>query len=405
MTNSLNANPSVLAFRNGKLILPNSSVEDAVLIARNGVIEYAGAAKSHLPKNAIVVDARGGMIAPGFVDIHVHGGDGADFMDGTVEAVRTAIRCHAKHGTTSLFPTTTTGSPAQIEAMLQATAIAKTQWTPEHGARIAGVHLYGPFFALDKMGCHRPDGRRDPTRTEYSRYFDTKMVSIATCAAELSGADAFYKAARKHGCFITCGHSNANWTEMDRAFRNGMRHVDHFWCAMSSVVSLRTRFGTPMQASMEQFVLANTEMSTEVIADGCHLSDELLNFAFRMKGASHLCLVTDSSRALDMPPGRYAFGDIRDEKWFLNDGEVGRTMDGKGLASSTAGMDRMVRVMVRATKAPLHEIFRMASLTPAERVGIESACGSLEPGKRADVLLLNKTLHPRRVFIGGVEVI
>jgi N-acetylglucosamine-6-phosphate deacetylase len=405
MTKSRNSTPSVVAIRNGKLVLPDNSVEDAVLIARNGVIEYAGAAKAPLPKDAIAVDARGGIIAPGYVDIHVHGGAGADFMDGTVDAVRTAIRCHAKHGTTTIYPTTTTGSPEQIKAMLQATAIAKTQWTPQHGARIAGVHLYGPFFAPDKVGCHRLDGRRDPTRVEYSRYFDTQLVSIATCAAELPGADAFYRAARKHGCFITCGHSNANWAEMKRAFRNGMRHVDHFWCAMSSVVSLRTRCGTPMQASMEQFVLANIEMSTEVIADGCHLSDELLNFAFRMKGASRLCLVTDSSRALDMPPGRYRFGDNRDGEWFLSDGQVGRSIDGNGLASSTAGMDRMVRVMVRATKAPLYDVFRMASLTPAERVGIASECGSLEPGKRADILLLNKKLHTKRVFIGGVEMI
>ena len=106
-----------------------------------------------------------------------------------------------------------------------------------------------------------------------------------------------------------------------------------------------------------------------------------------------------------MPPGRYRFGDNRDGEWFLSDGQVGRSIDGNGLASSIAGMDRMVRVMVRATKAPLHDIFRMASLTPAERVGIASECGSLEPGKRADILLLNKKLHPKRVFMGGVELI
>jgi N-acetylglucosamine-6-phosphate deacetylase len=106
-----------------------------------------------------------------------------------------------------------------------------------------------------------------------------------------------------------------------------------------------------------------------------------------------------------MPPGRYRFGDNRAGEWFLSDGQVGRSVDGNGLASSAAGMDRMVRVMVRATKAPLYDIFRMASLTPAERVGIAGECGSLEPGKRADILLLNKKLHPKRVFIGGVEMI
>ena len=110
---------------------------------------------------------------------------------------------------------------------------------------------------------------------------------------------------------------------MKSAFKAGMRHVDHFWCAMSSVASLRSRFGTPMQASMEQYVLATAEMSTEVIADGCHLSPELLRFAWQMKGPERLCLVTDSSRALDMPAGKYRFGCQADGEWFLHDGQVG----------------------------------------------------------------------------------
>jgi N-acetylglucosamine-6-phosphate deacetylase len=388
---------------NGTLVLPDRVIEDGALITRGGIIELVGRRKERLPKNANVIDACGGFIAPGFVDIHVHGGNGSDFMDGSIEAIKTAICCHAKHGTTTIFPTTTTGSSAQIEEMLKATAVAKNEWEPEHGARIAGVHLYGPFFAPDKVGCHRLDGRRSPTRQEFDRYFATDMIRIATCAAELPGADSFYKAAKKRGCLITCGHSNASWTEMERAYRYGMRHVDHFWCAMSSVASLRARFGTPMQASMEQFVLAQSEMSTEVIADGCHLSDELLRFAFQMKGARRLCLVTDSSRALDMPPGRYRFGDQRDGEWFEHDGLVGRSIDGPGLASSAAGMDRMIRVMARATRAPIHDVIRMASLTPAELTGIADECGSLEIGKRADIVVLNKKLIPKRVFVGGVE--
>ena len=394
---------SATLFINGKLILPDRTLDEGMVIARDGIIEYAGKPKTRVPKDAVTVDAQGGILSPGFVDIHVHGGDGADFMDGTPAAVRAAIRCHARHGTTTIFPTTTTGSPEQVEAMLHATAAVKAAWAPDKGARIAGVHLYGPFFAPDKVGCHRKEGRRDPTAAEYGRYFNTKLVGIATCAAELPGAESFYKAARKRRCLITCGHSNSTWAEMDRAFRCGMRHVDHFWCAMSSVVSLRARCGTPMQAGMEQFVLAHAEMSTEVIADGCHLSDELLNFAYRMKGAPRLCLVTDSSRALDMPKGRYRFGNGEDGEWFLHDGRVGRTLDGIGLASSTAGMDRMLRTMVRATKAPLHDVIRMASLTPAERTGIAHECGSLERGKRADVLVLDPKLKPKRVFVGGME--
>jgi N-acetylglucosamine-6-phosphate deacetylase len=200
---------------------------------------------------------------------------------------------------------------------------------------------------------------------------------------------------------ITCGHSNSTYGEMAEAFKNGMRHVDHFWCVMSSVTSLRPRCGTPMQAGMEQFVLIEPEMSTEVIADGSHLSDELLNFAYRMKGAKRLCLVTDSSRALDMPPGRYKFGNEQDGDWFLNDGEVGRTLDSSNLASSIAGMDRMVRTMFRATGGELVDVIRMASLTPAERVGVDGELGSIAVGKRADLVVWASKLKVRQVYLGG----
>src|SRR5262249_27529345 len=150
--------------------------------------------------------------------------------------------------------------------------------------------------AADKVGCHSVEGRRDPNPEEYERFLAQGLIRVATCAAELPGAEAFYRAAQRHGCLITCGHSNATWAEMAHAYDAGVRHVDHFWCAMSSVPSIRARCGTPMQGSMEQFVLARPEMSTEIIADGCHLSSELMDFAFQMKGASRVCLVTDANR-------------------------------------------------------------------------------------------------------------
>jgi N-acetylglucosamine-6-phosphate deacetylase len=187
---------------------------------------------------------------------------------------------------------------------------------------------------------------------------------------------------------------------MTKAFESGVRHVDHFWCAMSSVSSLRGRFGTPMQASMEQFVLANRDMSTEVIADGQHLSPELLEFAFRMKGASRLLLVTDSNRAVDMPPGTYRFGSEEDGPWIESNGKVGY-VPGQGLASSVVGMDTMVRTMANQTSATLPEVVRMASLTPAERVGLSDETGSLQVGKWADILILNRDLEVKQVFVRG----
>lgn len=392
----------ITAFR-GRVILPTEVVTSGVVICRGDRIE-AVRRGSRVPREARIVEAGSGWIAPGLIDLHVHGAAGCDYMDGTAEAVRIVNRAHLRLGTTTIFPTTTTGSPAQVMRMLHACLEVQRHWSPADGAFLGGVHLYGPYFAEDKVGCHAVDGRRSPLPAEYAAYFRQGIVRIATCAAELPGAEAFYRAARRHNCLITCGHSNASWAEMERAYRSGMRHVDHFWCAMSSVPSLRTRLGTPMQASMAEFVLANPEMSTEVIADGEHLSKELLEFAYRMKGPRRLCLVTDANRALGMPAGRYRFGPIEDGSWFESNGRVG-FVPGQGLASSVVALSTMVKKMRQLTSAPLEDVVRMASLTPAERAGISQDVGSLEAGKRADLLILDARLNPRRVFVQGTEAV
>ncbi|MEY4941282.1 MAG: hypothetical protein RIQ93_3017 [Verrucomicrobiota bacterium] len=387
----------------GSVILADQVIENAALVCRGGVItEIAGKDEVTMPAGAQVVRCEEGYIGPGYVDIHVHGGAGADYMDGETAAVITANRAHARHGTTTIFPTTTTGSRAQITAMLEACQSVQKHWQVTDGARIGGAHFYGPYFAEEKVGCHLQSGRRDPDPVEYREHFDRGIIRVATCAAELPGAEEFYREASSRGYLVTCGHSDASWTEMDRAFRAGMRHVDHFWCAMSSAPSIRTRLGTPSQGSMEQFVLMQDEMSTELIADGCHLAPELLEFAFVMKGAQRLIVVTDANRALDMPPGRYRFGPQADGEWFESDGKVG-FQPGAGLASSVVGMDTMVRHMKEQTSAGVAAAVRMGSLTPAERVGFQKSVGSLEVGKKADVLVLDKTLRVKRVYIGGVE--
>ena len=172
-----------LVFRNGTVVLPDRLLEDAVVDCAGGRIRRIG--RPRTARGAMEVDAGGGYIVPGFVDIHVHGGDGADFMDGTPEAVRTACRAHARHGTTTIFPTTTTGSPPRIASMLRACAEVKDAGSVADGARIEGVHFYGPYFAPDKVGCHPAAGRRDPDAREYRRHFATGVIRIATCAAEL----------------------------------------------------------------------------------------------------------------------------------------------------------------------------------------------------------------------------
>ena len=391
---------SSLCFTGGTVILPDRTLTDAIVVCRDDKITYVGQSRKRIPKTAEIIDAKGGWISPGFIDIHVHGGGGSDFMDGSLAAVHQSCQSHARHGTTTLFPTTSTGSPKQIRTMLDACATAQKDWTPEFGSAIGGAHLYGPFFAKEKVGCHNETGCRIPSPKEFESYFKSGIVKIATCAAELPGATAFYRYARRKGCLVTCGHSNSSWSEMDAAYKNGMRHVEHFWCAMSTVPSIRKRLGVPMQGSMLEYVLGNPEMSTEVIADGMHLSPELLRFAWQLKTSSRLCLVTDCNRALDMPPGRYRFGPEQDGSWFTSDGKVGWASP-DSLASSVSGMDHMIRTMHQSTGIPLHDVIRMASLTPAERLGMAPRIGSLKQGKQADILILSRRLKVRDVFIRG----
>lgn len=385
---------------NGTVVLPTGLVSRGLVLWDSGRLSYVGAER-RVRRGLRLLDAGGGYIGPGFVDLHVHGGAGADFMDATPEAVQRGCLAHLRHGTTTIFPTTTTAGADLLQEMIGACRLAVEEQRRDWGvSTIGGVHLYGPYFAAEKSGCHDRESCRAPLATEFERYFESGLVKIATCAAELPGAVDFYRAARRRRCLVTCGHSNASWSEMREAFRAGMRHVDHFWCAMSSVPSIRQRLGTPMQGSMAEFVLMEREMSTEVIADGCHLAPELLEFAVRMKGADRLCLVTDCNRALDMPPGEYIFGNQQAGTLFSSDGRVGRAAGG-GLASAIVGMDHMVRQMHADTTADLPAVFRMASLTPAERAGVQRKVGSLEVGKRADVLLLNRRLKIECVVLAG----
>jgi len=399
----------MLSFRiiNATLVLPDREVADAVIDVDAGRIGALGVTHE-LPRwSGPIVDAMGAFVAPGFVDLHVHGGDNADFMDGTIEAFETAVRAHTRHGTTSIVPTSTVARHEQTLRFLE-----NTRSMRRHGAqprlglcRVVGAHLYGPYFDADKVGCHPKDPARPPDPAEYEHYLEFADVLLtATCAPELPGATAFFRAAAAKGIRLNAGHSNATWAEMAAAYEQGMRHVDHLYCAMSSVSSLRERCGTPMQASMLEFVLATSDMTTEVIADGRHLSPDLLRFVVTVKGAARTALVTDCSRALDQPPGAYTFGPLDGGEAFHSDGGVGLIPGSANLASSVRGMDFMVRHMHQRVGLDLPTAVRMASLTPATIIGLQDEIGSLAAGKRADLLFLDAGLDVTKVFLDGEEV-
>jgi N-acetylglucosamine-6-phosphate deacetylase len=404
------AAPAEWRLVNVTLVLPDRLVEGGALQVRDGRVGSVGRPRDLAPWTGPTVDGGGHYAAPGFVDMHVHGGGGADFMDGTAEAFETALRAHARHGTTSIVPTTTVARHGQTMRFFELCREFKRRRAEPAGgtARVAGAHLYGPYFAEEKVGCHPRHEARPPTPEEYEqylRYADDGTLLVATCAPELDGAAGFYGAAHACGVRLNAGHSNASWDEMAAAYELGVRHVDHFFCAMSNYVSLRTRFGTPMRGGMMEFVLATGDMTTEVIADGRHLAPELLRFVLNIKGVDRTALVTDCMRALDLPAGEYTFGSHDGGERVYSDGTVGLMPDRKSLASSVRGMDFMVRHMHREVGVDLPTAVRMASLTPAKILGLDRDVGSLEAGKRADLLLLSDDLSVVAVAIGGAALV
>ncbi|MDB5296573.1 MAG: nagA 3 [Phycisphaerales bacterium] len=398
--------PQEFRVSGARVVLPDHLIEGGAVHVCDGRIAAVGPADALPEWDGPTVDAAGGYLAPGFVDVHVHGGAGADFMDATPAAFATAVAAHLRHGTTSIVPTNTVGRHERILAFLSLVRRFKAEGPrPEWGlGRVAGCHLYGPYFAEEKLGCHPRDARQ-PTEAEYRQYIAfADCMLLATCAPELPGSADFYRAAGGAGVRLNAGHSNATWTEMQAAHDLGVRHVDHFFCAMSNYVSTRSRVGTPMQGGMMEFVLATDTMTTELIADGRHLSPDLLRFTLKMLGVERVALVTDCSRALDMPPGEYLFGPADGGgEVFYNDGSVGLARDGTGLASSVRGMDFMVGHMVHATGVDVPTAVRMASLTPATVLGLDREIGSLEPGKWADLVLLDEAMAVRRVWVDGRE--
>ena len=297
-------------------------------------------------------------------------------------------RAHARHGTTSVAPTTAVAAPAPLRVALDLARAGVAErgfglWDGEPGARVLGAHFYGPYFAPGAEGCHPAQPLRLPEADEYADYLrDDGAVCTASVAPELPGAEAFARAVVARGICLNLGHSNATFAEVAAAIGWGAQHVDHLFCAMSDKSKLRSEPGAPsypMRGGLLEAALYFDELSTEVIADGRHLAPDLLRLALKFKGPERVILVTDCNRALDMP-------------------------DGRALASGCMGMDHMVRTFYAQTGAALEVVVPMASATPAAIVG-RTDIGSLEKGKCADVLILNEELVVQRVFVAGQHLV
>jgi N-acetylglucosamine-6-phosphate deacetylase len=392
-----------IVFR-GQIVFPDH-IERGTILVREGRITDVLDAGATLPSEATIVDAGDGYLSPGFVELHCHGGDGGDFMDGTDESFRLALRSHARHGTTRMAITTTVARHDQILATLKLTR--QFRHTPEpNGARVMGAHFYGPYFRYEARGAHPGAEVRPAVKQEFDQYLEyADDLVTATVAPEIAGAKEFALACKAKGVRTNVGHSWATFDQMTEAVNEwGVRHIDHLFCAMSDKTRLRQFQMYPMQGGVLEATLYFDELTTEVIADGKHLDAGLLKLALKIKGPDRLALVTDCSRALDMPDGNFLIGPRDGGEPFVKKDDVGMLPDLTALASSVNGMDHMIRTFAQLTGRPLWEVIRMASLTPARIAGRDRELGSLERGKQADVVVFDRDLHVQRVFIDGVEI-
>jgi N-acetylglucosamine-6-phosphate deacetylase len=386
------------AFVNARLITDSGVVPDGMVVVRGDRIDYAGG-RREVPEGTEVIDAGGLYLSPGFVDIHVHGGAGSDFMDAAIADIETVFRYHAAHGTTSLCPTTATAPLEEILAALEALELYRKG--PPRFGRALGAHIEGPYLAMTKRGCHLPQFVRNPEESEWKRILERGPVASMTLAPELPGARALVEELHRRGANANAGHSEALYREVEEAADWGVRHVTHLYCAMTDAMNNRWR-GTPNPRSggIVEAVYLDDRLSSELITDGKHLSPEMLKLAFRNKGYEKLAIVTDAMRGAGMPDGEYAFGPRHGMRATVKNGEA-RVPDGTALASSIFPMNEMVRVFRDLAGCQLWQAVRMASLTPAQIVHSDDQIGSLAPGKLADLLIIDEQVRVHATYIGG----
>lgn len=397
-----------MLFTNVQLILPDRVTPagaGAWLRVEGGhIAEVSPEGGASLPSpraGETVVDGGGrALLAPGFIDLHVHGALGRDTMEASADAWRAITRFHAVEGGTTALALTTVAAP---RVALRAVLDAAHCWQENgDGARLLGIHLEGPCFAPAKAGAHRAECVRDFDREEWRELLGSGPVTQATFAPERPGAGELLGALLAAGVLPSAGHSDAWDEEVQAAFARGLRHVTHLFNAMSGA----RRRGPRRVAGLLECALAEPAVVCELIADGCHVSPTLLRLAYHAKGPDGLVLVTDATAGAGLPEGaRYNLGGLECE---VRDG-VGVTENAAGataLAGSTATMLRCVRNMVKLAGVPVSEAVRMATRNPARAVGQLNQRGALAPGSVADLVLLPPALdRVLATFIGGQRVV
>lgn len=389
-------NREIIEISNGQIITPGGIITNGSILIKDGKIIEVSDRLSGI-SDVLSINARGEYVSPGFIDLHVHGGGGSDFMDGDVQSFLTVAATHARFGTTSLMPTTLTSKKKDLittfENYKKAISLNKS------GAQFIGLHLEGPYFAMEQRGAQDPRYIRDPDPEEYNELLSSfgHLIRRWTAAPELPGAIEFVRQLKKYGILASIGHTDAVYDDAVKAFDNGYTLVTHLYSGMLGV----TRRNAFRYAGMVESAFLIDEMDVEAIADGIHLPPPLLRLIYKNKGAEHIALVTDAMRGAGMPEGESILGGEKTGlKVIIEDG-VAKLPDRSSFAGSVATTDRLLRTMVQQAKIPLIESVKMMTETPARIAGINNKKGSLVIGKDADIIIFDDQITIGKTLVGG----
>ncbi len=379
-------------FENGRMICPDGEVPGGLLVEDGRIAALLPETGAPWRGEGERIDLGGAYIAPGFIDIHVHGGGGGDFMDGTRESFEAALKTHLAHGTTALCPTTLTATfdeLGQVFALCREMASAPDAYRLP---RILGAHLEGPYIAASQAGAQDPAYIRAPQDGSFGEILRLSQgaLRILTAAPELPGADKLAKAAREAGVLLSMGHTDGRIEDAARAVEQGYTMATHLYSSMSTII----RENGMRRPGVLEGALLMDEITVEVIADGMHLPPSLLKLIVKTKGPDRVILVTDAMRGAGMAAGVYKLGSLSRGQDVISDGAIARMPDGVSFAGSVATADRLIRTMCGQAGVPLWQAVRMMTLHPARALGIPDI-GRLEPGCRADLV----------VFAPGVKVL
>ena len=377
----------MLAIKNGKVILEDGIVlGKAVLFTDKieGIVD-----ENEIPKDAAVIDAEGGYIAPGLIELHIHGYLGKDVCDASEESIRIISKGLLENGVTGYLPTTMTVDMEVIKGAIQSVrALMAESRTPEFdGTQILGVHAEGPFISESKKGAQDPRYILKPD-AEFVKA-NSDVIRVITLAPEEDDADfsAIKKITEETDVVVSMGHTSADYDTAVAGVKAGVRHATHLFNAMTPL----THRGPGVVGA----ALNSDEVSTELIVDTHHVNKALFDTVYKLKGRK-LCFITDCLPAGGLPEGEYTLGGAK----IIYKNDLCRLEDGT-IAGSVLKLNKGVWNVYTNSKIPLHECVNCASLNPATTLGIQDKKGSIKEGKDADFVILDNEFNVKKTIIGG----